>query len=177
MAGGNFDAPDSGQGRGGKSYKKPAQRGVHIDMTPMVDVIMLLLTFFMLTTTLSAPQLMNINLPKGDVNKDKVKLAANNILFVRVTDKNEVFVSRGKEDGSESNAEKIGMKELSPKLETEHKINEETVIILRFDRKAKYSSLVDVFDEINRAKIKDRRYAIQPMEETDKEFLKAFGGY
>ena len=33
-------------------------------MTPMVDVIMLLLTFFILTTTLKTPQIMQINLPK-----------------------------------------------------------------------------------------------------------------
>ena len=63
MAGGGFDAPDSGGGlHKQKKYKKGKKIGVRIDMTPMVDVIMLLLTFFILTTTLNTPQIMQINL-------------------------------------------------------------------------------------------------------------------
>ena len=53
MAGGGFDAPESGSSglHKQKKYKKGKKIGVRIDMTPMVDVIMLLLTFFILTTT------------------------------------------------------------------------------------------------------------------------------
>ena len=39
MAGGGVDAPDTGQERGKKGYKKPPVRSVHIDMTPMVDIM------------------------------------------------------------------------------------------------------------------------------------------
>lgn len=47
--GGGFDAPESGGGRHKqKKYKKGKKIGVRIDMTPMVDVIMLLLTFLFL---------------------------------------------------------------------------------------------------------------------------------
>ena len=172
MAGGNFDAPDSG-GKG-KNKNKVKGRGVNIDMTPMVDVIMLLLTFFMLTTTLAAPQLMKISLPKGDV-KDKVKVDMGNVLFVRVSEKGNVFFAMGKSDGSESPMEKIETKNVSSKLEALFNQNNNLLLLLKFDRKMKYNIMADLFDEISRAKI-ERRYAFLKMEPADIDKINALGG-
>jgi len=47
---------------GGK--KKPKHHGTHIDMTPMVDLMCLLITFFMLTLAFSKPKIMEIVLPE-----------------------------------------------------------------------------------------------------------------
>jgi biopolymer transport protein ExbD len=52
-------------GKGGK--KKAKKHAPHIDMTPMVDLMCLLITFFMLTTAFSKPKIMEITLP------DKIK--------------------------------------------------------------------------------------------------------
>ena len=54
---------EKGGGKKGAQKKK----NVHIDFTPMVDMNMLLITFFMLCTSLSKPQTMEIAMP----NKDK----------------------------------------------------------------------------------------------------------
>ena len=151
--GGGFDAPEV---RGGKGKKKAGLgRGVHIDMTPMVDVIMLLLTFFMLTTTLSAPQLMKVSLPKGDV-KDKVKVDMGNVLYVRVSDKGNVYFAQGNPDGSESAMKKIEVKNVASELEKIFAVNDQLLLLLKFDRKMKYNVMSDVFDEISRAKIEKR---------------------
>ena len=53
---------------GGKKNKQKKQH-LRVDFTPMVDMNMLLITFFMFCTTLLKPQTMNINMP----SKDKVK--------------------------------------------------------------------------------------------------------
>ena len=53
-----------------KKKKKMRRVSVRIDMTPMVDVAFLLLTFFMLTTSMNRPQTMEINLPPKDVDID-----------------------------------------------------------------------------------------------------------
>jgi biopolymer transport protein ExbD len=56
---------------GGK--KKPKKHSVHIDMTPMVDLMCLLITFFMLTTAFSKPKIMEILLPEKLKKDDKVE--------------------------------------------------------------------------------------------------------
>ena len=51
-------------GRRGKSKQKKIS--VRVDFTPMVDMNMLLITFFMLCTTLNIPQTMEISMPSND---------------------------------------------------------------------------------------------------------------
>ena len=50
---------------------KQKKINVRVDFTPMVDMLMLLITFFMLCTTLSKPQTMELTLPSNDENIDK----------------------------------------------------------------------------------------------------------
>ena len=67
MAGMGGGEDTSAQGdRFKKSYSKGKKPGVRIDMTPMVDVIRLLLTFFILTTVLAQDEVMQMNRPKAE---------------------------------------------------------------------------------------------------------------
>ena len=75
-------------------HKKKRRLGVRIDMTPMVDVAFLLLTFFMLTTAFSLPQTMEINLPPGD---SKVDVAASNLMTMRVIPDGSIYWNIGTE--------------------------------------------------------------------------------
>ena len=63
------------QGEGGHGKKKGKARakkhGTHIDMTPMVDLACLLLTFFMLTTAFSKAKVMEIVLPEKSIKDEK----------------------------------------------------------------------------------------------------------
>jgi len=63
-------------GGGGKGGKKKAKKGsARIDMTPMVDLAFLLLTFFVLAATLAKPKAMEIIYPKEiDDVKDRTKV-------------------------------------------------------------------------------------------------------
>ena len=58
------------EGGGKKGKRRSKKHSTHIDMTPMVDLACLLLTFFMLTTAFSKPKVMEIVLPDP---KDKTK--------------------------------------------------------------------------------------------------------
>jgi len=58
-------------GKGGK--KKAKKHAPHIDMTPMVDLMCLLITFFMLTTAFSKPKIMEIVLPEKIKKDENVK--------------------------------------------------------------------------------------------------------
>src|SRR6185369_6827875 len=76
-----------GGGGGHKGGKKRAKKSsTHIDMTPMVDLAFLLLTFFVLTSTFSKPSAMDLIMPKNDKTIKPVNVK--NILTV-VLDKSD----------------------------------------------------------------------------------------
>jgi len=53
--------------------RKASRREVNVDMNPMVDLAFLLLTFFMLATTFSKPQAMELLVPAKAKDTDEVK--------------------------------------------------------------------------------------------------------
>ena len=85
---------DDGGGKKKHGKQRAKKSSTRIDMTPMVDLGFLLLTFFILTTTFNKPQAMEINMPIKDdklQEKDKNKVPANHTLNILLTDKNVVY--------------------------------------------------------------------------------------
>lgn len=74
---------DSGGGKHGK--KRAKKSSTHIDMTPMVDLAFLLLTFFVLTSTFSKPSVMELAMP----SKEKVKPVDVKNILTLVLDKSD----------------------------------------------------------------------------------------
>jgi biopolymer transport protein ExbD len=73
------------------AIKKPRRPGVNIDMTPYVDVIMLILTFFMLTAQFKAElsEDIQVNLPKS--GNDTTKLPERNVMTLVVNKYGDIF--------------------------------------------------------------------------------------
>jgi biopolymer transport protein ExbD len=88
-----------GKGHGKKRAKK---HSTHIDMTPMVDLMSLLITFFMLTTAFSKPKIMEIVLPEKDPieNKDDknddVEIEAKRTLNILISGDDKVYYFIGR---------------------------------------------------------------------------------
>lgn len=75
-----------------EAKSKQKKMAVRVDFTPMVDMNMLLITFFMLCTTLSKPQTMEISMPSNDKNitdeqRSKVKASQAITLLLAGDDK------------------------------------------------------------------------------------------
>lgn len=78
--------------KGGK--KRPKHHSTHIDMTPMVDLMCLLITFFMLTTAFSKSKVMEIVLPEKIKKNDKVeppKIAESRTINIILGPNNKVY--------------------------------------------------------------------------------------
>jgi biopolymer transport protein ExbD len=160
MAGG--DVAESKSHSKGKKHKKGRRMGVRIDMTPLVDVAFLLLTFFMFTTSMSRPQTMEINLPP---DKDvKVEVAESNLMTLRVNDKGDVFWSMGIES-----PKRIDQKELRGFLRDKLASNPKLIVVLKIDRAGKYNQMVNLIDEINLSNI--TRFSLAPMLDADKALI------
>jgi biopolymer transport protein ExbD len=84
---------DGGGGHGNKHGKKRKKPGMpRIDMTPMVDMAFLLLTFFVMTTTLSKPKVMRLSMPaKQDVTKPLEKVEVTNALTFLLTGDDKIY--------------------------------------------------------------------------------------
>jgi biopolymer transport protein ExbD len=85
--------------KGGK--KKPRKFSTHIDMTPMVDLMCLLITFFMLTVAFSKSKVMDIILPEKIQKNEKVeppKIADSRTLNVILGPNDKVYWYPGKAD-------------------------------------------------------------------------------
>jgi len=79
---------------GGK--KKAKKHAPHIDMTPMVDLMCLLITFFMLTTAFNKPKIMEIILPEAQKeNAPAPRISASRTLNIVLGPENKIFMYPG----------------------------------------------------------------------------------
>ncbi len=162
MAGaGGGEAPQP-RSHGKKKRKKSKRLGIRIDMTPLVDVAFLLLTFFMLTTSMARPQTMEINLPPDE--NVKVEIAESNLMTLRVNDKGEVFWNLGLDA-----PQGIAFDKLRGFIRDRLQVNPRLVTLVKIDPKAKYEVMVNIMDELNLADM--QRFSIARMTEQDQKLL------
>jgi biopolymer transport protein ExbD len=161
MSGGGGDAPQP-RSHGKKKRKKSKRLGVRMDMTPLVDVAFLLLTFFMLTTSMARPQTMEINLPPDE--NVKVEIAESNLITLRVNEKSEVFWNLGMDPPA-----KIEYAKLRGFIRERAQANSKLVTLVKIDPKAKYETMVNIMDELNQAEM--QRFSVAKMTEQDQTLL------
>ncbi|HLP06249.1 MAG TPA: biopolymer transporter ExbD [Paludibacter sp.] len=101
------------EGGGGKKKKggsKQKKVSVHVDFTPMVDMNMLLITFFMLCTSLSKPQTMEITMPSNDkrvTDEDKTKVKESQAITLLLTGGDTIFYYTGLPNYQDYNSLKL----------------------------------------------------------------------
>ncbi len=161
MAGGDVAAPREHKGKG-KKRRKGRRLGTRIDMTPLVDVAFLLLTFFMFTTSMSRPQTMEINLPP-DANV-KVEVPESSLLTLRINDKGDIFYSFGIEA-----PKKVEHKDLRAFLREKAAANPKLIVVVKVDRMGKYDMMVNMIDELNQDGI--TRFSLAPLLDADKAMI------
>jgi biopolymer transport protein ExbD len=164
MAGMDGGAAPRGHDKKKKKHKRMRRLGVRIDMTPMVDVAFLLLTFFMLTTSMNRPQTMEINLPP---EKTTVEVAESNLLTLLVKEDGSIFWGTG--DLKAELPHRVEMKDLRALMVQRLQLNPKLITLIKLDRKGKYHYMVDIMDELNLANI--TRFSMAPMLDGDKAIL------
>jgi biopolymer transport protein ExbD len=136
------DVPASGGGKGGRRVS------IYIDMTPMVDVIILLLIFFFMTSQFKEPAAVEVKLPKLGAAEEKfIKVKESNVLTVKVDDAGTISIlDIYNRDGTEINLEELG-----EYIGQRQQDNEELITIIDVSPQAKYSDMIDVLDEFKMA--------------------------
>jgi len=88
----------------GPGVKKAKKLSTHLDMTPMVDLGFLLITFFIFTTTMSSPTPMELYMPKDtDKDEDQNKAKESGALTIMLSKDNHIYYYEGQLNENASN--------------------------------------------------------------------------
>lgn len=157
-----------GKKKGGKvRVKKSSTR---IDMTPMVDLAFLLLTFFVMTTTLNKPQAMQINMPdKPKDGDEQPEVNERNVLTLVLGEDDKVYWYIGITDPKVEVADFSATGIRKVLLEKKAEIPKLIVLIKSLDE-ARYKNMVDIMDEMNISSV--QRFALVEITDVDKELVK-----
>ena len=133
----------------GPGVKKSKKQSTRVDLTPMVDLGFLLITFFIFTTTVSQPTSMNLNMPKDtkDPNLD-TKVKESGSLTLMLGKGNVIYYYYGNDPAT---METTGYKDVR-KIILEKKRTtpaEDLFIIIKPDKDATYKNAVDILDEMD----------------------------
>lgn len=183
-----MEVADKG-GKKGPGVKKGKKLSTRVDLTPMVDLGFLLITFFMLTTTLSKPKTMQINMPYKDDNEvieEETKIKESTALTVLLSKKHRVYYYEGMATDPESAPEVmltsfknpdgirdviINKKDKVAGLRRSGQLNakDKTTVLIKPDTNSTYEDMVNILDEMA---INDIRvYAIVDITDVDREFI------
>ncbi|PSL49046.1 outer membrane transport energization protein ExbD [Chitinophaga niastensis] len=162
-------------GQGARSTKKSTR----VDMTPMVDLGFLLITFFMLTTTMTWPKTMDLFMPKDE--GDSMSLPAKKALTVILGPNNRIAWYEGignnpaipPQINYTSFANQKGIRDIiiSKKEAVYHAFNKnDLMILIKADKKANYKNVVDIMDEMLINKVD--RYAIVDITKEEETYFR-----
>jgi len=111
-----------------------------IELAAMVDIVFLLVTYFLINATLSHKPAIKIDLPKSETARPELEQN----LIVYVNNKNEIFL----------NDQKVSLKNLPKLIKQKAKKLKKDHVIIKGDKKANYQTIVSVMDHISKAGIK-----------------------
>lgn len=181
---------DSGaRKKGGKVRSK--KMSTRVDLTPMVDLGFLLITFFMLTTTLAKPQIMPVVMPEKDVKEEDLQATKESqVLTLLLGANDKVYYYEGitdaKLDSTDYSAE--GLRKVildkkdrvkqqwgetekdDPKNPGQKKMVSKLNVIIKPTKDARYKNVVDAFDEMKITNV--ALYVLLDISAQEEEFIK-----
>lgn len=166
---------DSGHHKKGPGVKKAKKLSTRVDMTPMVDLGFLLITFFIFTATMSTPNTMKLTMPKDEKDeKMQMEVKESGALTILLGKDNNLFYYEGQLQADGSNFNSSTYKEIRDVIINKKKevmsrhVHDETcqkiwernggdqtscldrdfVVVIKPNKEATYKNTVDILDEM-----------------------------
>lgn len=169
-----LDTSGGGKHKGGKVRSKKSS--TRVDMTAMVDLAFLLITFFILSTTLNKPKAMDLAMPDKDDQKTQLPVPASRTMTILLGSDNKVEWYMGETGKSTPTTDHFGKDGLRKALiENYDKVKQqsggkEMIVLIKPSDKSKYEDLVAALDELNITNIQE--HAIVDITAPEIELLK-----
>jgi biopolymer transport protein ExbD len=172
-----LDTSGGGKKKGGKVRSK--KQSTRVDLTAMVDLAFLLVTFFMLTTTLSKAKAMDLAMPDKNEEKpqDQEPIAASRTVTVLLGANNrlEWFVGVPTDPKSAPTVDNYGKDGIRKVLiekgaEIKRTTGKDMFVIIKPSDKSIYKNMIDIIDELNITN--NKLYAIVDITPVEIDLLK-----
>lgn len=165
-----IDNPVSNRHQSGKRIVKKSTK---VDLTPMVDLGFLLITFFVFTTTMATPTVMRVEMP-FDKTPDTDNICTSCVLTAVLCDNDQIKYYEGAVDTA--TIKTTGYKSIREIIQQKKKKvfdivgnKDRFVLIIKPTDKSSFKNFVDLTDEVTINQVK--RYYIDELTETEKRKL------
>lgn len=159
--------------------KRSKKLSTKVDLTPMVDLAFLLITFFMLTTTLNKPNAMELDMPKK-LDDKKAKIDEGLLLNLILDKDNAVWWYEGSTATDLKRtifASEKGIRDIiywkQNQLQKTYGSKDTMICIIKTTDDAEYKGLVSALDEMDITNVK--RYSVQDVQPIEIEAIKNGG--
>jgi biopolymer transport protein ExbD len=171
-----IDTSSGGGHKKGPGVKKSKKLSTRVDLTPMVDLGFLLITFFVFTTTMSQPTAMNMNEPKDDDPTNEKKVKQSGAMTILLGKGNQVYYYFGvlepdklSEQFKSTNFKDIRQAILDKKKSTPI---DDLMYIIKSDSLSTFKNSIDILDEMSISAIPPGHYAEVDIAEVEKTLIK-----
>jgi biopolymer transport protein ExbD len=169
-----MDTSSGGGHKKGPGVKKAKKNSTRVDLTPMVDLGFLLLTFFVFTTTMSQSTAMNMNEPKDDPNQ-QMKVKNSGAMTILLGKGDQVYYYYGQlvaetisQDFKSTNFKGIRSLILEKKKSTPI---DDLMYIIKSDEKSTFKNAIDILDEMTISAVPPGHYAEVDMVPVEKMLI------
>jgi biopolymer transport protein ExbD len=174
-----INVPAAGGNKAG--VRRSKKLSTRVDLTPMVDLGFLLITFFIFTTSMSSPKTMKLNMPK-DSKDDSTQVGKSTALTVIPLDANKIFFYHGElNEALKTNSYGITnyslMDGLGQIIRSKQAVldkmgkRKDLVVMVKPTPESNYQNVVNVLDEFLINEVS--RYAIMDITPEEKEIALA----
>ena len=145
-----------------------------VDLTPMVDLGFLLITFFIFTTTLSEPKAMKLNMPDESTGNNPLFIGNNKVLTILPAGQNKLFYYFGEQPSTmlETNYGADGLRKIilnkKREITKQYGDGQQIMVLIKPTDKSSYQNLINVLDEMLINNV--TRYMLLDIDEKEKQF-------
>ncbi len=171
-----LDTSSGGGHKKGPGVKKAKKLSTRVDLTPMVDLGFLLVTFFVFTTTMSTSTAMNMNEPKDDNPEEQMKVKNSGAMTILLGRADQIYYYFGQLDPNtlseqfkSSNFKDIRNLILEKKKATPI---DDLMYIIKSDSASTFKNAIDILDEMSISAVPPGHYAEVDMTPAEAELIR-----
>lgn len=167
-----MDTSGGGGHKKGPGVKKSKKLSTRVDLTPMVDLGFLLITFFIFTTTMSQPTAMRLFLPKDtDKPEEQNKVKASGALSLLLGKNDVIYYYEGELAPDASNFKTTTFKDIRDIIINKKKSTDpkDFVVVIKPHAESTYKNAIDALDEMTINDVK--RYALVDIAEVENQLI------